>query len=57
MSDRPDAETSDNTQWQQERDIHASGGIRTRDLRKQAAEKNRNLDRSATGAHCRKHRR
>jgi hypothetical protein len=36
MSDRPDAETSDNTQHSQERDIHASGGIRASYLRKQA---------------------
>lgn len=38
MNDGPYAEDSDNAQWQ-ERDLHTSGGIRTRDLRRQVAEK------------------
>jgi hypothetical protein len=37
-SDQPDAETStDNTQHSQKTDIHASGGIRTRNPSKRAA--------------------
>jgi hypothetical protein len=35
--DQPDAETCDNTQYAQETDIHAPGGIRTRNPSKRAA--------------------
>ena len=35
-SDRPVAETADNTQHSQDTDIHTSGGIRTRNPKKRA---------------------
>jgi hypothetical protein len=46
-SDRPVAETSDNTQHSQETDIHAAGGIQTRSYSKRMATKPA-LDRVAT---------
>jgi hypothetical protein len=55
MSDRPDAETSDNLQSQQEIDIHASDGIQTCDLRKRTAGQNCKLDPAATRRDYKKH--